>query len=692
MAKYCLPRELTAKFLDALRSGDLKPNELRKMSSDERKTEFAKYIGEDHALDLNISFESKMLLKDQQRGMMNWVNDQLGLNETARRDIVSKIQNMKKVLDPKNDQPFLEDLAAKKLNTRVTSEEAKAIYDLSKVASDAKAEMIKDPTDQSKRMAYGNAVLDLSDKVEELKPNGMSIQARIIDAANIPKSMLTSILHMSAPFVQGWGMMSTARAWEGFGQMFKYFADETNYRNLQAYIISHPDYYVSRKAGLAITDLSDHLTSREEAIQSTLVEKANQYLTDKSGVPNLVRASSRAFTGYLNYVRFSRYTDLLQAARMVGEDVSEGSTAARELAMTVNNFTGRGNIGLNDSYKNVAPVLNTIFFSPRKIVATAQMFNPYEYIKEQSPTARAAKIRQLLGSVMMTGAVYGIATAMGAKVDIDPRGQKSGKIGIGDTYLDMTGGQAIYIRLLAQTATGQSISAEGKLKELNEGYNPTGPDALLRRYIRGKLSPIASAVTDFLVGSDQIGNPVHITDLHSDVKEIRERLTPIIFNAVINYFENYPEDQAAAIPALSAMFGVGLESPLPAVSRSGLTLWGDKVGILEDPKKTSLDNELSKVGYHPNFPPQTINGVKLTYDQYHDYVKLAGTTARAQLQPLVESEAWGSMPESIRASAAKTIMDASRKSAQASVMTQSQLTESSIPKASRDIVRARTEE
>ena len=45
-------------------------------------------------------------------------------------------------------------------------------------------------------------------------------------------------------------------------------------------------------------------------------------------MPDLIRASSRAFTGFLNYTRFYRFNDLLNAARLNGEDVSKGSQVA----------------------------------------------------------------------------------------------------------------------------------------------------------------------------------------------------------------------------------------------------------------------------------------------------------------------------------------------------------------------------
>jgi hypothetical protein len=47
----------------------------------------------------------------------------------------------------------------------------------------------------------------------------------------------------------------------------------------------------------------------------------------------------------LNSVRFNSFANLITAARNLEEDVSLGSKAAQDIAKTVNDVTGRGNIG-----------------------------------------------------------------------------------------------------------------------------------------------------------------------------------------------------------------------------------------------------------------------------------------------------------------------------------------------------------
>lgn len=596
MAAWCLPKPFASAFMNALKDGKIVPEKLMDMTSEERRVFFEDIVGREHAPEVNALFESKLLLKDQQRGLVTWARQVAGLSERARTDIIDRINKMDRVLNPQEEKDFLADLAAQKLGVSVTASEAKEIFDLAGKASQAEAAMtaereangyrplsigqaLKTGT-EDKGIAYGRAVGDLTDKIESLKPNGRTWTDFAIDLVNLPKSVLTSVLHFSAPFVQGWGMLSTARAWQGFGQMFRYFASEENYANLNAYIISHPDFPLVKAGKLGLTKLGDKLSAREEAIQSSLVEQANQYLSDKTGVPNLVRASSRAFTGYLNFVRFSRYVDLLNAARLAGEDVSANSDVVRDLAKVVNDFTGRGEIAFDVSGKaeptvgeRSVPALNAMFFSPRKLAATMHMFNPVRYLNPNiSATARKAAFRQLTGSLIATGAVLSIAKATGAQVSFDPRDANFAKIKLGKTTLDMTGGNAIYLRLLARLATNEEVTARGRLVLLGTGYKPTTRADLIASFLRAKLAPVPGLLADALYGSDPAGRPFSITD------EMKEKMTPIFAKSFYDFVIHDPDsaaNPAEFAAALTSMFGIEMHTQLPRVTRTHRDIWGN---------------------------------------------------------------------------------------------------------------------
>src|ERR1700761_9379519 len=106
-ATWCLPPKLTNAFLAALRSGELAPSRLMDMSSAERREAFAKIVGPENAAEINAQFESKLLLKDQKAGLVNWAMKLGGLTEPVRRDILAKIEKLDKVLQPEDERAFL---------------------------------------------------------------------------------------------------------------------------------------------------------------------------------------------------------------------------------------------------------------------------------------------------------------------------------------------------------------------------------------------------------------------------------------------------------------------------------------------------------------------------------------------------------------------------------------------------------
>lgn len=568
----CLPKELTSQFLQAIKSRSLNIKDLSEMSSDERRSVFEEVVGKDNAKEVNTLFEQKMTLKNQQTGMINFIKEVGGLKPEQERSIIDRINKAEEVLKPADIKSFLADYAAKKVGAEVTTEEAAKIADLAKQASQAKQARNANTTPETIR-EYGKTKNAFGEYLNSIKPGEKNSFTKV--AANIlsiPKSALTSVLHFSAPFVQGWGMLSTGSFWKGTGEMFKYFMSEDNYKNAQADISGHPDFDLAKSSGLGITSIDAKLSDREEAIQSNLLQKAGSWVAEKTHTPDFLRASSRAFTGFLNYVRFNRFEDILTAARLKGEDVSKGSKNAKDIASVVNNFTGRGSLGRANQ---LTPELNSAFFSPRKMIATAQMFNPVEYFKLSS-TARMAALRQLSGSLIITGSILGLARLSGASVDWTPYSSNFGKIKIGNTSFDMTGGNAAWVRLLAQIVSGkiksstgattnlggiiQKRTASGKMANTPFTANTRSDQAL--SYLRSHLAPVAGIIADWMAGNkNAIGQPTSVKG------ETENALTPLVLQEFINLYKNDPKNTMAMIPALSSIFGVSMQSTAPVVPK-----------------------------------------------------------------------------------------------------------------------------
>lgn len=675
-AQFCLPQKYTAPFLAALRDGTLNTAALAAKTSAERRAVFAEHLGPENAKEVNALFESKLLLKNQRDGMIKWAQ-QLAGNKPISKSIEDQIQSLDKVLNPADQRMFLKDLADKKLGVDVTAAEAKQLLDAAKEASDLKTQVINSTNDRPgspERIAWGRAQNKLTDMVDEMKPDPTGFWHWTNQILGIPKSALTSVFHMSAPLVQAWGMLGTKQWYQGFGKMFQYLASEENYQDLRAYIVSHPRYNLAVDGKLGLTNIGDKLSQREEAIQSSLLQQANTWLSDQTHLPNLIKASSRSFTGYLNFVRFERFQDLVTAADMNGEDIRPGSQTLKDLASVVNNFTGRADLG---RFEPAVGPLNSVFFALRKFVASFNMFSPTGGYLSSSPTARMAAVRQITGSILATFALTTLASQAGYKVDMNPVSQNFMKIQMpGGLKLDVTGGNAVYTRLLARILTNQMITSKGVSESLGTqgkgGFTTPSRADLTIQYIRGKLSPVASMLADAMYGKDPIGNEFNVP------MEVRNKLAPIPMQAFFHMADNYPADAVSILPAMSVVFGAGLEAPLPPLTRSGLTPFGEGVSGWSDPKRTDLDDQLQSVGYSPSFPPKTINGIKLTDDQYHDYIKQAGVMSKMLLTNYLNTPGTQNLKNVNKLQDIKNLVNGARSAVQSKIILQSRGTQNDI--------------
>jgi hypothetical protein len=550
MASFCLPKFNSEKFLQGLRDGKITPEKLASFESSAERREYLKdFVGEEHAKEVNTLIESKMLLKDFKTGLVTAVKKMTGLKPEFKKDIFSKIERMGEILNPVDEKAFLEDIASKKLGTEVTFEEAKKINELSKSSIEAKAKPMasteefiqgkETPEQKANRLAYGETLRQTYEYVDEIsKKTNKDI---ITNIANIPKTLL-STLDFSAPLRQGWGMLSRGEFYKAFPKMFKYAFSEKAYNELQADILSRPTYDAMNKGGLRISAVADKLSAREEQFMSKIANK----------IPG-VAGSERAYVGFLNKLRADTFDHLLQNADMAGENIKDTQTL-KDLANVVNDFTGSGNIGKGDRYANTVPAGNAALFSPRKLSATINMFNPKRYLDPSiSKTARVAALRQLLGSVAITSTALGLAKIAGAKVETNPESSDFGKVVVGKTHYDLTGGNGTYAVLLSRLATNKTKSTTtGKITKLGEGYKPTTRADVALKFGRNKLSPAASFIADWAYGTDSIGKKFNAKT------EVINRLEPLILQDLQSMVKDDPNQ--AALGTIVNSLGVGVST------------------------------------------------------------------------------------------------------------------------------------
>jgi len=356
---------------------------------------------------------------------------------------------------------------------------------------------------------------DTATDIVKSVPWHAQLKRRALEIYNLPRALMATF-DMSAPFRQG--LVTSTRHPVLFGRNFKLmvraFGSEKVYDSLMNEIVTMPRYKDMLRDGLDLTDL-EHLDTREEQlIGGQLAERIPIV-----GIP--VRASGRAYTGFLNKMRADMYNLLADKAEEAGIDLASTSRArigkgfttpskkesvGEALARYINSATGRGELG---AFKDHAVTLNSLLFSPRLLASRINFFNPMYYAR-LDPFARREAIRSFASLMTMVGGVLYLAHLGGAKVGLDPRNADFGKIRIGDTRIDILGGFQQPFRLMSQLISGTIVSSStGEKLNLASGkYGAMTRMDVLQRFFRSKLAPPPSAFWDVMDQRDFVGNPI----------------------------------------------------------------------------------------------------------------------------------------------------------------------------------------
>jgi len=334
----------------------------------------------------------------------------------------------------------------------------------------------------------------------------------VADVVNVPRALRASF-DMSAPLRQGIFLINRPRQWfPAFGKSFKYFGSEKAYVGLIDDIQARPTYGMMQKSKLAITSMGKNLSSREEAFMSDMAER----------IPFIgrgVRASNRAYSGFLNQLRADTFDSFVSSAQQSGVKITNKFLG--DTSKFINSATGRGKLpGIMD---DAAVLLNSTFFSPKLIKSRLDLLNPVFYTK-LDPFVRKEALKSLVTLGGVVGTVLSLAKANGAEVGSDPRSADFGKVKVGDTRYDVMGGFQQYLRLITQLATGQHVSSTtGVETTVGEGYKPLTRAGIIGRFVESKLAPVPSAGLHLLKGQGYGGEEL------SAAKEAESLFVPMVW-------------------------------------------------------------------------------------------------------------------------------------------------------------------
>ena len=392
----------------------------------------------------------------------------------------------------------------------------------------------------------------------DARKKGPDYFARVFtEVMGAPKTLLSGP-DVSAPLRQGVLLIPShpVESLKHTGKMFTALLSNRKFIQYDAAIKADPDFgLLTQQAKLYYADpmaAVAKLSKREEAYISHLV----QDLPDMKGIRDFApartlakivtgpyRASERAWTTYLNGIRFRVMKNTIEQWRSagllpkVGESGEVNVEALQRMAGFLNHATGRGKLaGKTDTLLNYAAIP---LWSPRLLVSRFQVLSDYgralatigrdelaaKHIISQAradPLVRAAanQIARDVTAFMMTGAtIIGLMTAAkranlpGFKeiaIEADPRSSDFGRARVGNTRVDLWGGFQPLVRYGAQAVTRQRKVLSGKRAG---SIQDTRAWNVLDRLLWSKVSPgVPSLFETGIHGETFLGDEVELSE------------------------------------------------------------------------------------------------------------------------------------------------------------------------------------
>lgn len=381
----------------------------------------------------------------------------------------------------------------------------------------------------------------------------------VLEVLNVPRTIMSS-MDFSAPLRQGVvpSLTHPFVAAKAFKTMFQHAFSQKSFDRWFMDLRESELFKVMDKSGLYVADPHDlRLSAKEEAFMNNLAEKI------PLGVGKAIKGSERAYVSYLNKMRVDLFKQGMDAFLAEGKTPENSPELYKGWASWVNNSTGRGGLGKAET---AAPILASVFFSPRLIASRVNLLNPL-YYKSLPKEVRIAALTDMIKFIALGATVLTLSHIGGASTQLDPRSSDFGKIKVGDTRYDIWGGFGQYIRVLSQILTRQSISAQtGKLQDLSgKGAFGKTPASVGISFVRGKLAPVPSMAWDFASGRTAIGEKV------TWQQEAKSHLLPLIYSDLQEAYKQQGVKSLLTV-GLPSTFGIGVQTYKPKETKKQITI------------------------------------------------------------------------------------------------------------------------
>lgn len=428
-----------------------------------------------------------------------------------------------------------------------------------------------------KQRAARQEMQELYDSLTQ--PRADRILNKVIDYANVPRSVMSSgdlsfALRQNSVFT----LTEFQKGQQAFRKAVAALGPE-KYKEIVGELRADPDFLKWRdlmKVNFTSPELRrgvNDLALREEYFASQAAEKIPV-------IGKVVQASERAFNAPLDWSRAvwaERFSKEIEAyAAEAGWSDKRTEAALKNAGKFINAATGRGTVdikkfGIDKKFEAMAPVLSTVFFSPRYLASRLQLLNmslnPVAVLRMEAPVRNIVmrKMWRYYGTqaAIQTGA--SLAGAAGIPVETSTANPNSPdwlKLKVGNTRYDTLAGLQQNMRLMANlsstfadwAAAEQSGDAKAAQKAKSEAVS---------RFLyfgRTKLAPVPSLTVDWWKGKT-----LDREDFEWK-KAVASRALPLYIN---DMYKAWKDEQGIGLAkSTPALLGIGVQTYSPEASRT----------------------------------------------------------------------------------------------------------------------------
>lgn len=446
--------------------------------------------------------------------------------------------------------------------------------------------------------------------------------------ADIRRAVMISV-DLSIPFRQGVAVMLNPRTAKkgiaAYGEMLSAVKSRKNYDRMMVDLERSPAYLESKDDGIVYNEVGAKISTDEWHQQNPIIDRI-PILRD------LVKGSEVAAAAWTNYARFELYLKGTKALLAQGKTRENSKQAYEDMAARVMVDTGRGKIPLlkdkaaTDTDGRIKQVLSNTLFGPRLYSAIFRKLNPLYYFNPKvDRTVRIEALKDMAGYVS-SQILLGLAVAAaGGVVSLDPDDPDFLKARWGKKVIDLTGGQAPYVRTFLRLVRAALMKYDPDISETDaEKYASFATQSTLN-FWRNKLAPNTAYVADWFAGSNSIGedfDPWGIIKVYPMYTE----------DIVTALKEGSPLD--AAIIAPIGVLGLGYQEYTKDVRRARLSTYVQDPAVKSFLKKNKLTvtGDINQEVYDLEAGVNT----KMTKEQSDKYEKVWGTEVEAGIKANME--------------------------------------------------------